>query len=132
MCKHQSTGALNLKSVALTYMKYESFIESLDCNEPGISLEPVVKALWYDKKGNWESAHSIVQDLEGSDPALVHAYLHRKEGDDWNARYWYKRAGRKPEKCAVEQEWEGLVKEFLAEQEGENASGRPSSGRGNS
>lgn len=100
-------------------MKYESFLESLEYNQPGASHSPVIQALWHDKKGNWESAHTLVQDLEGPNPALVHAYLHRKEGDDWNARYWYKRAGRKPEKCSTEQEWESLVKEFLEEEESE-------------
>ncbi len=45
----------------------------------------------------------------------VHAYLHRKEGSEWNADYWYKRAGRKFHRTSLEDEWSALV-EGLAEQ----------------
>ena len=52
-------------------------------------------ALWWDAKGDWARAHSMVDDLETPDAMAVHAYLHRKEGVGWNADYWYKRAGHK-------------------------------------
>ncbi len=45
------------------------------------SLPPALQALWYDKKGNWNKAHQIVQNASDTDSAWVHAYLHRKEGD---------------------------------------------------
>jgi hypothetical protein len=44
--------------------------------------------------GDWESAHRIVQDLDGSVAAWIHAVVHRMEGDVSNARYWYRRCGR--------------------------------------
>ena len=44
--------------------------------------------------GRWEAAHRIVQDLEGPMAAWIHANLHREEGDEGNAMYWYRRAGR--------------------------------------
>ena len=37
----------------------------------------------------------MVQDLTSKEAAWVHAYLHRKEGDQMNAAYWYDRAGKK-------------------------------------
>lgn len=43
--------------------------------------------------------------------AAVHAYLHRKEGDIWNANYWYRTAGRKPFAGSLEEEWQALVDE---------------------
>jgi hypothetical protein len=43
----------------------------------------------------------------------VHAYLHRKEGDTWNADYWYKKAGKIRPKLSLEEEWEYLVREFI-------------------
>ena len=46
--------------------------------------------------------------------ALVHAYLHRKEPDPANARYWYNRAGRQPAAISLEQEWDALAAELLA------------------
>lgn len=52
-------------------------------------------ALWWDAKGDWTKAHDLIATDERSRPAAwVHAYLHRKEGDIDNARYWYERAGR--------------------------------------
>jgi hypothetical protein len=45
--------------------------------------------------GDWERAHLVAQDHE--DDALanwLHAICHRMEGDEGNARYWYRRCGR--------------------------------------
>jgi len=60
-------------------------------------------------------AHSIVDELETTDGMAVHAYLHRKEGADWNANYWYARAGRKFHRPRLEAEWQALVEGLLAE-----------------
>ena len=70
-------------------------------------------ALWWDAHGNWERAHEVAQDVEGSHGAWVHAYLHRKEGDLGNAGYWYRRAGRQPATGALELEWSYLVETLL-------------------
>jgi hypothetical protein len=43
----------------------------------------------------------------------VHAYLHRKEGQAWNADYWYSRAGRGFHRPTLEAEWEALVEGLL-------------------
>jgi hypothetical protein len=72
-----------------------------------------VQALWYDAKGNWKGAHDLIDQLGDKDSARVHAYLHRKEGDIWNADYWYRRAGSKRPDLALEKEWEALVHLFL-------------------
>jgi hypothetical protein len=53
-------------------------------------LDAVERALG----GDWESAHRIVQDLDDSVAAWIHAVVHRMEGDVSNARYWYRRCGR--------------------------------------
>lgn len=45
--------------------------------------------------GDWQAAHLIAQDHEGERLASwIHAVVHRMEGDDGNARYWYHRCGR--------------------------------------
>jgi hypothetical protein len=45
--------------------------------------------------GDWDGAHALVQDHEGEAvPDWIHAVLHRIEGDEGNARYWYRRAGK--------------------------------------
>jgi hypothetical protein len=43
----------------------------------------------------------------------VHAYLHRKEGEAWNADYWYKRAGRRFHRPALDAEWTALAEALL-------------------
>jgi hypothetical protein len=48
----------------------------------------------WDAKGDWTRAHESVQQDEGVEGSWVHAYLHRKEGDESNAAYWYNRGGQ--------------------------------------
>lgn len=80
-------------------------------NVPEVRLE--LQSLWYDAKGNWEKAHTLVQDLSTKEAAWVHAYLHRKEDDIANAGYWYRRAGKPEFKGGLEQEWEEIVTTLL-------------------
>jgi hypothetical protein len=51
----------------------------------------------------------MVDELETHDAMAVHAYLHRKEGEDWNAEYWYRRAGKQFRRAQPDEEWEALV-----------------------
>ena len=46
------------------------------------------------EKGDWEAAHSIVQDETSALGSWAHGVIHMLEGDTQNARYWYKRAGK--------------------------------------
>lgn len=94
-------------------MDFASFVHSSLNSSPPKKLSPALRALWFDRSGSWERAHEEVQYEEDQSSAAAHAYLHRKEGDLWNARYWYKRAKRKEFKGSLEQEWESLVREFL-------------------
>ena len=73
----------------------------------------ILKSLWYDFKGDWDTAHSIAQEILTDHGSAVHAYLHRKEGVLWNADYWYNRAGRTRPSVSLEEEWEGLVLEMV-------------------
>jgi hypothetical protein len=70
-------------------------------------------ALWWDAHGDWERAHEVAQDVAGADGAWVHAYLHRKEGDEGNAGYWYRQARRRIETGDLRKEWEAIVTELL-------------------
>ncbi len=91
-----------------------AFQETLTWEAPDAKLSPVLKSLWYDAKGDWEKAHDLVDGLPGSDAAWVHAYLHRKEGDVWNADYWYARAKKTRPSYSLEEEWANLVVHFMA------------------
>jgi hypothetical protein len=53
-----------------------------------------LRALWYDQNGDWDTAHNIVQAMSDVNAMWIHAYLHRKEPDIWNAKYWYNRCGK--------------------------------------
>ncbi|MDB5014266.1 MAG: hypothetical protein JWQ25_2468 [Daejeonella sp.] len=60
-----------------------------------------------------KKAHSLIDQLDGKTAAWVHAYLHRKEGDKFNADYWYNRAGKNVSSLSLDNEWEELVNELL-------------------
>ena len=94
-------------------MDLVTFRTSVRDDAPDAALSLPVQALWWDAKGDWAKAHAYAQDDPGSDGAAVHAYLHRKEPDLSNARYWYKRANRQPFSGSLDEEWAALVAELL-------------------
>ncbi len=90
------------------------FKQSLNLEAPDNELSIQLKSLWYDAKGNWHKAHGQVDSQTDMASAWVHAYLHRKEGDIWNADYWYNRARQTRPQLSLEEEWERLVLHFLS------------------
>ena len=81
-------------------------------HEPEQFPEPL-RALWWEARGEWEQAHKMVQHDPSTEAAHVHAYLHRKEGDLKNARFWYEVAKVKPASGSFEQEWDSLAEKLL-------------------
>ena len=81
---------------------------------PPPGLSPALQALWWDGKGDWARGHDLINDLETPDTMAVHAYLHRKEGEQWNADYWYRRAGSRYRRPTLEAEWQALVEALLS------------------
>ena len=94
-------------------MNFNEFKGSLVSDTPPDGVSNLLKALWYDGHDNWEQAHNIVQDIHNKEASWIHAYLHRKEGDEGNASYWYHRAGKRMPDVSLTEEWEGIVKELL-------------------
>jgi hypothetical protein len=91
-------------------MTMDEFVASLTESVPPAGLTPVLVGLWQDAKGNWEAAHGVAQDREGTrEFDRLHAYLHRKEGDAGNARYWYRRAGAEVFEGSLDAEWKELA-----------------------
>ena len=88
------------------------FTASLSAPAPPQGLSPQLLALWWDAKGNWSQAHACVDDLETPAAMAVHAYLHRKEGVQWNADYWYRRAGNRYRRESLEEEHHALLQAF--------------------
>lgn len=95
-------------------MKTTEFRASLDRTQPPSELSAPLAALWWDAKGDWAQAHKLVDELETPEAMAVHAYLHRKEGEAWNADYWYARAGRKFHRTSLDDEWLALADALLA------------------
>ncbi len=87
-----------------------SFRDTLAAAAPPEGFGLAVQTLWWDAKGDWNRAHRCAMDDKSQDGSAVHAYLHRKEGDLSNARYWYARAGRPPAEGTLDAEWEALVR----------------------
>ena len=94
-------------------MTYAEFMESLKLEQPPASMPALLQALWHDGKGDWEASHNVAQDIHDRNGSWIHAYLHRKEGDLSNARYWYSMAGRPESRTSLKEEWEALVREFV-------------------
>jgi hypothetical protein len=95
-------------------MTFEEFQASLELESPPAGLAALPTAMWWAAKGNWTRAHEIAQDVASSHGAWVHAYLHRKEGDEGNAGYWYRQAGRPHTRLSLAAEWDEIVKMLLA------------------
>ncbi len=94
-------------------MTIKEFIDTLRHEYPPENLSPELKALWYDAKGDWDLAHRIVQARNSKESAWVHAYLHRKEPDIYNASYWYHIANKSMPNQSYEQEWKEIASILL-------------------
>ncbi|WP_288429005.1 hypothetical protein [uncultured Spirosoma sp.] len=95
-------------------MTIDEFRTSLLQAQPPANVSPLLRALWHDANGQWEEAHNIAQAREGeASHDRLHAYLHRKEGDDWNAGYWYRRAKTPVFTGSLDDEWLALAKQWL-------------------
>jgi hypothetical protein len=95
-------------------MTVEEFRKTLSDFSPPASVTPLICALWHDARRQWQQAHSVVQEIESREAAWVHAYLHRKEGDEANAAYWYRRASQPVARESLESEWERIVRALLS------------------
>jgi hypothetical protein len=86
-----------------------SFLKTLTDDAPPAGVDAPLQALWWDAQGNWSRAHELVDELETADGMAVHAYLHRKEGEQSNADYWYRRSGRTYHRENLSDEWTALM-----------------------
>ena len=96
-------------------MDTRSFRQSTDSAAPPDGLSFALRALWWDAKGDWDKAHECAQARDDTAGMSVHAYLHRKEGDQSNAGYWYRRVSKPPATVSLDEEWEQLARELLAQ-----------------
>ena len=94
-------------------MTFEEFRKTVSAAAPPPGLTSALLALWHDGHGNWDEAHRVAQDIDDEVGAWIHAYLHRKEGDEGNAAYWYRRAGKAVGSGSLDTEWSDIVRALL-------------------
>jgi len=94
-------------------MDFEAFKASLAGAAPPAGLSRALAALWHAAKGDWDTAHALAQAEDNLSGAWVHAYLHRVEGDQDNAGYWYCRAGKPHCRLPLDAEWQQIVRSLL-------------------
>ena len=94
-------------------MTLDEFRQSLTATEPSTGLSLALAGLWWDAKGDWKRAQESARQDKRPDGSWVHAYLHRKEGDQGNAAYWYRQAGKPVCRQPLESEWQQIAKELL-------------------
>jgi hypothetical protein len=95
-------------------MSFADFRKSTAGAAPPAGLSGPLRALWLDARGEWDAAHAAAQAADDADGAWVHAYLHRKEGDEMNAGYWYARAGQPAATGELPAEWSAIARTLLA------------------
>lgn len=83
---------------------YLEFMKTVNHTKPPSEWPDGLKALWYDAKSDWDASHDIAQEMHSELGSWIHAYLHRREGDDFNAGYWYRKAKRDFPKMTLEEE----------------------------
>ena len=71
-----------------------------------------IQSLEAEQRGDWDKAHELIQSMVTAEAAWVHAYLHRVEGDEFNAAYWYNRAARPVCTTSLATEWDALYNEL--------------------
>jgi len=94
-------------------MTLDEFKSSLARETPPTGVSKHLEALWHAGKGEWDTAHRLIQDLSGPEAAWIHAYLHREEGDISNAGYWYRRANKPLPEASLEEEWTQIAAALL-------------------
>jgi hypothetical protein len=97
----------------VTDMTVDDFRQSLTAAKPPAELTLALLGLWWDAKGDWVRAHESAQQDEDTEGSWVHAYLHRKEGDEGNAAYWYGRAGKPVCREPLDAEWLHIARDLL-------------------
>lgn len=93
-------------------MTLDEFKATLTASTPPL-LSPALKALWLDAKGDFDAAHEMADSVEEKSGYWVHAYLHRKEGNPGNAKYWYDMAKEPVATDSLESEWTRITTALL-------------------
>lgn len=97
-------------------MTLETFKQAVAAEaEPPEEWPDLLRALWFARNDRWHESHEIVQDIDTPMASWIHAHLHLIEGDESNAGYWYRRAGKPASnRQGIDAEWERIVAEAVS------------------
>ena len=101
---------VSLKTFSMTV---KEFLDTLKLERPPDHFPPLLRALWYERKGDWSTAHQIIQTIHSPRACRIHAFLHRLKGDNENAAYWYQKARQPYPSFDLEKEREILLAKLL-------------------
>ena len=83
----------NVQSVAALSAKLDSLFRETNLSLQKQQLIRSLVLLWHD---HLDAAHTLAQAIESPDGSFVHALMHRREPDYFNAKYWWRRVGAHP------------------------------------
>lgn len=84
LCQEPRSGTLGVREVRARVEK------AMPGGGSGRASLVAASLLYHD---HHNEAHDMVQDMTDPDGSLVHALVHRREPDYWNANYWYRQVG---------------------------------------
>jgi hypothetical protein len=64
-----------------------------------LNTDPLIQSNCLLQAGLWlyvdqlDRSHEVSQSIESSAGSLWHGIMHRREGDFWNSKYWFRKAG---------------------------------------
>lgn len=65
-------------------------------------VPPILQAAAYLYLDDLERSHAISQSVGTEEGALWHGIMHRREGDFWNSKYWFRHAGSLPTRLGLD------------------------------
>ena len=83
----------NVQSAAALNAKLDSLFREARFPLQQQQLIRSLVLLWHDQL---DAAHTIALSIENPDGSFVHAIMHRREPDYFNAKYWWRRVGAHP------------------------------------
>ena len=89
----RSKPRANVQSEAALNSKLDSIFHETDFPLQQQQLLRSLILLWHD---HLNAAHTLAQEIENPDGSFVHAIMHRREPDYFNAKYWWRRVGVHP------------------------------------
>jgi len=94
-------------------LNYEMFVQTTATNSVPQDWPETLQALWWSIKGNWQKAHAIADAINSKEGYQIHAFLHRLEGDNFNAGYWYRRANMDFPEMDLKEEQKTIVEALI-------------------